>query len=610
MGAIEVEEIELNFTLPDKGIGLVIMQPFVELCTAEPFRWQSNKKASQIDRIVRTLEIAEKGGRDDEKTHFTIFPEFSIPGLEGIRKIQETLGRDQWNPGTIVIGGIDGLTKKEYSTLCNDDMIQVHDKNRPEEVKSNEWVNCCIVWMKRTNGSLQQWIQPKLSPSWPEKDMEHSRMFTGRSVHVFSGKFENQRECRFLSLICFDWIGPIGRSYGIRAILSEIDDYWRRKNTRKDMNLVFVIQSNPDPNHLSFLQNAREYFEIRDRYPFINRNEGIILFANTAGGSLPGKYQKYGYSSLISSIVAPYDNKGCPPTFALTTQKLRDTDSLGRCNEALFREMGACIHSFRFHLPSSLNLGVEDRCFPIDEAIVHAIDDGIDDPRVPGERVSASVKWTNDQLDGIVPFLEREQVHPLKDNIAKTHRDLCQEIRRQSGEVLCKYIVMSSSRIQETEDKWIKREGRKTSNIDNWDEKEEQDLKTVLHSLSIMKVCRALEVSGSRAHATMKIQNRIIDIIVVSGETHDKCFEHAWDKYPGSDQRFVIVVTRNINDVRWCRKFGSIVESDKESIEKDPNIADPDSRFSRCDYQDLVDICSNSQNSSELNSEITRVMEI
>ena len=35
---IEVEEIELNITLPDEGIGMVIMQPFVELCKHEPYR--------------------------------------------------------------------------------------------------------------------------------------------------------------------------------------------------------------------------------------------------------------------------------------------------------------------------------------------------------------------------------------------------------------------------------------------------------------------------------------------------------------------------------------------------------------------------------------------
>lgn len=610
MDPIKVEEIKLNFTLPDKGIGIVTMQPFVELCIDEPFRWQNNKKGKQIDRIIRTLEIAKQRDHGCEKTHFTIFPEYSIPGLEGIRKIQETLRSDQRNGGTIVIGGIDGLTKGEYSTLCNENMMQVHDKNKPEEVRDDEWINCCIMWMKRTNGSLQQWVQPKLSPSWPERNIVHSRMFTGRSVYVFSGKFENQTKCRFLSLLCFDWVGPIGKSYGIRAVLSEINNYWRDANTREEMNLVFVLQFNPDPNHQSFLGNAKEYFKTRAEYPFVNRDGGIIIFVNAAGGALPGKHQDYGYSSLISSPMASYGNKGCPPTFALTSQKLRGTDSLGRCKEALFREMGACIHSFRFHSPSFLNLDVEDRYLPIDEAIVHAIDDGIDDPRVPSRSVPAAVKWINDQLDGVVPFLENKQVHPLKNSIAKAHRDLCQEIRRQPSEFLCRYIVMSSCGIEKRKDKWIEIKGRRIHNIDNWDENEEQNLKTVVCSLSIMKVCGTLEVSGSDVHATIKIQDRIIDIIVVSGETHEKCFEYAKSKYAGSDQRFVIVVIRNISNMPWNKKFKSIFKSEKESTEKDPNITDPDSRFNCCGYEDLIDSCFCSQNLSELNSKITEVIEV
>ena len=336
MDMIKVEEVELNATLPNEGIGIVAMQPFVELCSDEPFRWQNNKKGKQIERIIRSLEIAEQRDHGCERTHFTIFPEYSIPGLEGVQKIQETLRDHLWKDGAIVIGGIDGLTKDEYSTLCSGDTTQVHEKNKAGKVRDDQWVNCCIVWAK-TNGLLKRWVQPKLSPSWPERNITHSPMFVGRSVYVFSGKFENQTKYRFLSLICFDLIGQIKTYYGIWAVFSAIDSYWRSTDTKKEMNLVFILQFNPKPNHHNFLENARDYFEIKDRCPFINRNEGIILFANTAGGSLPGKYQNYGYSSLISSHTAPYDNKGCPPTFALTSQQIRGTDSLGRCKEAQYQ---------------------------------------------------------------------------------------------------------------------------------------------------------------------------------------------------------------------------------------------------------------------------------
>ena len=149
---IEVKEISLNITLPDNGIGMVIMQPFVELCDDEPYHWQNDKKVKQIERIIRTLEIAKQADHGCEKTHFTVFPEYAIPGLEGVRKIQEILERSSWKDGTIVVGGVDGLTKKEYSTLCNEGMTQeVHKNNKAEKVRDDQWVNCCITWEKTTN---------------------------------------------------------------------------------------------------------------------------------------------------------------------------------------------------------------------------------------------------------------------------------------------------------------------------------------------------------------------------------------------------------------------------------------------------------------------------
>ncbi len=603
---IAVKEIPLDITLPDDGIGMVIMQPFVELCDREPYRWQNNKKDKQIERIIRTLGIAKQADHGCEKTHFTIFPEYSIPGLEGIAEIEKILRDNSWKDGTILIGGVDGLPKSEYSTLCSKDNTEVHQENKADKVQNDQWVNCCITWAKKADGTLKRWVQPKLSSAWPEKNITHSRMFAGCSVYVFSGKFENQTDCRFSSLTCFDWIGPIGTSYGIWAVLSKINNRWR--NTRREMNLVFVLQFNPEPNHRNFLENARNYFERRTEYPFINRSEGIILFANTAGGSLPGKYQKYGYSSLISSPVAPYDNNGCPPTFALVTQKLRGTDSLGRCKEVLFREIGACVHSFKFRLPSFVNLAPADRCLLIDEAIVHAIDDGIDDPRTPGRPVPASVKWINDQLDKLVSVLENEGGHPLKDNITRAHRDVSEEIRKQSGDFLCRYIVMSSCEIEKGKNKWIEIGGRKIHNVDNWVENERQGLETVVYSLSIMKVCKPLEVKSSPAHATLKIQDKVIDVIVVSGKTHEDCFKYAKNQYPGSGQRFVVVVT---NDRRSSlperRRKSSILDVEYDSL-RGPHIADPGSRFNHCGYQNLIDSCFHSQSLEELDGKVSEIM--
>ena len=138
---IKIKEIQLDVTLPDDGIGMVIMQPFVELCGHGPYCWQNDKKDKQIERIVRTLEIAKQSDHGCEKTHFTIFPEYSIPGLEGIAEIEKIMRDVSWKDGTIIIGGIDGLNKRKYSTLCNESMPRIHDENKAENVRKGQWVN-------------------------------------------------------------------------------------------------------------------------------------------------------------------------------------------------------------------------------------------------------------------------------------------------------------------------------------------------------------------------------------------------------------------------------------------------------------------------------------
>src|SRR4030067_1611285 len=166
---IEIKEVQPNITLPIGGIGIVVLQPFIELGGDEPFRWLNNEKAKQIERITRTLEIARQVDHGCEKTHFTIFPEYSIPGLEGVEKIQEILESGSWKPGTFVIGGVDGLTKNDYLILCGQDYTEVFPQSRPENVSTTQWVNCCITWVKDSDGSLKKWIQLKLVPSWLER---------------------------------------------------------------------------------------------------------------------------------------------------------------------------------------------------------------------------------------------------------------------------------------------------------------------------------------------------------------------------------------------------------------------------------------------------------
>ncbi len=610
---IEVEQIPLDITLPDDGVGMVVMQPFVELCDREPFCWQNDKKDKQIGRIVRTLEIARQADHSCEKTHFTVFPEYAIPGLEGVRKIQEILESSSWEDGTIVVGGVDGLTKSEYSTLCSESNTEVHQKNKPEKARDGQWINCCIIWAKQTNDSLKRWVQPKLVPATQEELCPASRMFEGKAMYVFRPKIavqDSKLPFRFLSFICKDWIGNIGGLSVVDLVLSQIDRQKGEGTDRLDIHLCFILKRNPQPDYSPFLQSASRYLNENTCFG-IRRSDGAVLFVNNAGINGPGHCTNFGKSGFVFHPSCSFvsHKEYCPPTYTL-----KKREELTTCKEAGFRESGSCILSFKFFppIPAIVRKIPATPMIPMRPAIVHSVDatvEGIEgDPRITGQEIPASVKWVNDFLDRIRPLLEHEREHPLRNEINTAHGVVCKEIRTGKDRFLCKYVTMASCGIEKEENKWIKIGEGNINNVDNWDENEEQNLKIVVYSLSIIKVCKPLEVKSSPAHATLKIQDKVIDVIVVCGKTHKDCVEYAKDQYTGSGQRFVVVVTHDgRSSLPERHRKTSIVDVEYDSF-RGPHIADPSSRFYHCGYQNLIDSCFHSQSLEELNDRISNIM--
>lgn len=623
---MKVIEKKLDITLPDTGIGMVIMQPFVELSNNEPYRWQNGKKEKQIERIIRTLEIAKQADHGCEKTHFTVFPEYAIPGLEGVTKIQEILKSSSWKCGTIVVGGVDGLTKDDYSILCTENTTQVHEVNKVDNLQTEPWFNCCITWAKEANGQLKRWVQPKMIPATQEKLCSANRMFEGRAVYVFRPKISiqgSELSFRFLSFICKDWIGNIGSSNVVDAVLSQIESKRDNSTDRLDIYLCFILERNPEPDNSLFLQKTIQYLN-EERWITVRRSDGAVLFVNNAGKNSPGYCKDFGKSGFVfhpnCSFVS--HKKCCPPTYSLKAR-----EGLATCQEARFRESGACIISFKFRppIPAIVRRTPATSMIPMNPAIVHPIDVSIEgvegDPRTSGTEIPAAVKWVNDCLDTIDFVLKEKDSHPIRNEIENSHDTVCKEIRResnkfQSNEFLCRYITIASCKIKEHEDKWIEDKGIKTGeekihNVDNWDENEEQSLETVVYSLSIMKACKSLklEIKTLSAHATLKIQDKVvINVIVVCGESHEKCFEYA-QQYLRSEQQCGIVVTRDTHNTLWNEKFGSCLKiKDEDVTEKGPRITDWESRYNHCGYQNLISGCFNSKDLTELNNKVREVI--
>ena len=256
---MEVVYQDINLILPSTRVHMVLMQPFVyfENPYTEPYRWERRKRDAQIAAINRTLGIARVLG-DGKHAHFTIFPEYSIPGLRGVGTIDEVLRSENWPSDTVVIGGVDGLSAEEYRRLCAMAATEHTACNAPENVVDDNWVNVAVTWTKDSNDHVTKWVQPKLKPNELERNTPCRNMHEGRSVFLFSAMFDNNSPCRFLTLVCFDWIASIEGENTQDLILSDLEERWNQGDPRA-LHWVFVIQQNADPNHSEFIRRTEDF---------------------------------------------------------------------------------------------------------------------------------------------------------------------------------------------------------------------------------------------------------------------------------------------------------------------------------------------------------------
>jgi hypothetical protein len=549
---LEIKEVELGVTLPADLIGMAVIQPFLNL-TEGPSRCVPGHKTEQLLALERTLTIAKLADHGAEKTHFTVFPEYSIPGLGGVERIESILLQPCWPTGTIIIGGTDALSKNDYTTLCEGNGTSVDEPNAPCKVKNDEWINCCITWVKVGDSDLRRWLQPKIAPSWLEQKTVHEPMFRGGSVFVFRCAFENGPACHFFSLVCYDWVGIQGGHSVPDQVLTRINE----KGENVVLSWVFVPQHNEKPCHSDFLGGVKDFFQDQASHPFVHRHRCCVVSANTAGTESPGKAASHGCSSLIFSPISPFELDGCPPTYSGKPTRQRASDALGRCTDVLFRERGACIHSFSQYVPGTANLGAGGHSLPLRQALVHAITAECNDPRAPGSSVPASVKWVNDSLDDVPCLSQRHPDAPLAVSIGVPHNANIRDLRPIESEQLEKKMNLATWRFPKRNEV----EEDKPPTPDEWDDDHTSALLHVVHTLDIFRMgCTGFDLAGVSGHAVGQFGTHLLEILAVNGPSHQQCDEHVRARLVPPLRRNILIVTRDPDNTLRLKREKSILQ--------------------------------------------------
>ena len=419
---MDIHEQLLDVTLPSTSIRMQLVQPFLEFEAPiqEPFPLSQGCEQRLLDVIDAVFERAAL-----HRPHVILFPEFTLPGVPGVQRVIDRLAAPAVDAPTIVIGGVSGLSSGQYGLLCQlPEIDSVDAVNAPQRVQRTAWVNTSITLVKDDSDALRLWVQPKLSASWPEANYNHQAMFEGGAVRIFRLRFDNDVPCRFLSLLCFDLVGQEDGQPVPEALLQEYEQICHDTGAPQDLQWVFVLQHNPQPNHATFL-TATHRLLTQPVYPFVRRRDAAVIMTSTASSQQPRRSGPHGFSSLVFGPQAPFDRDGCRPTFATQTSRLRQSHVLGTCKDVVFREMGECLHVADVRVPNFVVADPTDRTAPLEQAEVFPLLGDVVDPRIPGEQVPAVVKWVNDELDDVPDFLSQYfDGTPIETGLRAAHRQI------------------------------------------------------------------------------------------------------------------------------------------------------------------------------------------
>ena len=341
------------------------------------------------------------------------------------------------------------------------------------------------------------------------------------------------------------------------------------------LSWLFVVQCNPKPSHDSFLTEVSRFFD-QNTLPSVRHDRACLLFANSAGKPVPGKANEFGSTSLIFPPQTLFTQAECSPTFSNGGTRFRSSTLLSAYRDVVFRERGACIHSFLQVNPNSLNAGAAGRTIPLDNAFVFPLD-GTNDRRAPCDSVAACIKWLNDELDQLPSLSVNYPRASLARPTDATHRHTIAALRQISPQSVANTVKLAA---QESTAK----------HADDWGQTESHALEHLVHTLDIVGLgAPPPTVGADSAHASVVINSQTVDLLAIRGESHEDCLRHSQGLLP-MPRRQILLVSRDPDNNPWLRRFGNFLQPESPRLGQERNITDPASGLLHLGYRNLLDI--------------------
>lgn len=209
-----------------------------------------------VDRVLRMVARGEDGL---DRATFVVFPEVSIP----FQHKDDLLAfiRQEFPPNTVTIAGFEHVSLRQFWQLLAEydaDNAEAHrlaaeDMNRAEAERPVNW---CLVAVKDAQGELHCFVEAKTHPFFGEEFLDQPRdLYRGRYLYLFRSHLV---PLSFMVLICLDYIHRDRHGSNILTIIRRANEIYYRE--RLPLDLLFVIQCNPKPEHPAFRDTAVGFY--------------------------------------------------------------------------------------------------------------------------------------------------------------------------------------------------------------------------------------------------------------------------------------------------------------------------------------------------------------
>jgi len=243
-----------------------------------------------VERILRMVAQGEDGL---DRATFILFPEVSVP-FQHREDLLAIIERD-FRPNTVTIAGFEHISLRQFWQLLAEygahnaeaHRLTVEGMNTAE---ADRPVNWCLVAVKDEHGELRCFVEAKTHPFFGEEFLDQPRdLYRGQYLYLF------RSQCAplcFIVLICLDYIARDRHGSNILTIIRRANEIYYRE--RQPLDLLFVIQCNPKPEHPVFLDTAVGFYGEHLMFTPGVKNATTVLLNTSAETRVEGVAEERG----------------------------------------------------------------------------------------------------------------------------------------------------------------------------------------------------------------------------------------------------------------------------------------------------------------------------